>query len=60
MLKDDPLREPLSGGAGEEKKRQIDGGEVVESGLQDEERQEGRERQAERRGGRQQSSCTLS
>lgn len=68
MLKEDPLREPLSGGDEKRKRkegeRQIEGGKArerqVESELQDGEEKEGRERKTERRGGRQQSSCTLS
>lgn len=64
MLKEDPLREPLSGGKGKERERMEGGSKErareVKSELQDGEEREGRERKTERRGGRQQSSCTLS
>lgn len=67
MLKEDPLREPLSGGEGErnreEEERLIEGEKAEERwwasyrmGIG----REGRERKTERKGGRQQSSCTLS
>lgn len=65
MLKEDPLRELLSGGERKKKESERKGKEWEEGkrwrvGLQEEKEKEGRERKAERRGGQRQSSCTLS